>query len=143
MKKTFLRVHTDALGTLDFTDSGVYSYASTTFGALIAVKSKEFDSGKTTVKASVLSGGFVLNTFALTLTKCESVTLAYKRTALEVPPEYGGFTFGKKCFRTISTPINHEPIIEVPFEVPFEASDEVSFEASDEVQLDEALIGLA
>ena len=130
MIKTFLRVYTETFGILDFMESSVYSYAKTTFGALVAVKTREFDSGKTTVKATLLSGGFALNTFALALTKCESVHLACKRVALEVPPEYGGFKFGKKVFRTVTVPTS-------------EVSFEVSFNEADEAEANEVLVGLA
>lgn len=136
MTKTFKKFKTE-LGDLYFYDSGVYSYAVTSFGVL-ATKSvslawdEDIDSNRHNfVKFAMICNGVRINDFVLELPKPEEVRLYAKRSSIEVPEQFGGFKFGSTVFRTIMVPTSEVPVFEVPFEAQH---DEVS---------SEVLIGLA
>ena len=137
MQKTFKKFSTE-LGELYFSNSGVYSYAVTSFGVL-ATKSIALEWDEVSerirhnfVKFAVICNGIHVNDFVMELQKPDEVCLYAKRKAIEVPEEFGGFKFGSTVFRTIMVPTSEVPVYEVPIV---------------EVQQDEAssevLIGLA
>lgn len=137
MQKVFKKFSTE-LGDLYFSDSGVYSYAVTSFGVL-ATKSISLvwdeDSeriARNLVKFAVICNGIHVNDFVMELQKPDEVRLYAKRKAIEVPEEFGGFKFGSTVFRTIMVPTSEVPVYEVP--IAEVQQDEVS---------SEELIGLA
>lgn len=137
MTKTFLKYNSE-LGTLYFSNSGVYSYAVTSFGVL-ATKSTSLvwdeDSERikhNLVKFAVICNGIHVNDFVMELQKPDEVRLYAKRKAIEVPEQFGGFKFGSTVFRTIMLPTSEVPVYEIP----------ISEVQQDEVS-SEALIGLA
>lgn len=131
MQKVFKKF-TSELGTLYFADSGVYSYAVTPFGVIVAKSHEvELDALINDVRVTVVYNGVAVNTLTLRLTEKTEVRLYAKRKAIEVPEAYGGFKFGSTVFRTIMVPTSEVPVYEVPIEA---RQDEVS---------SEALIGLA
>lgn len=131
MQKVFKKF-TSELGTLYFADSGVYSYAVTPFGVIVAKSHEvELDALINDVRVTVVYNGVAVNTLTLRLTEKTEVRLYAKRKAIEVSEAYGGFKFGSTVFRTIMVPTSEVPVYEVPIEA---RQDEVS---------SEALIGLA
>lgn len=137
MVKTFKKYQTE-LGTLYFHDSGVYSYAVTSFGVL-ATKSASltwnediYSTRHNFVKFAMICNGIRINDFVLELPKPEEVRLYAKRKSIEVPEQFGGFKFGSTVFRTIIVPTSEVPVFEVAI------SEAQQDEASSEV-----LIGLA
>lgn len=127
MQKVFKKF-TSELGTLYFADSGVYSYAVTPFGVIVAKSHEvELDALINDVRVTVVYNGVAINNFTLRLTEKTEVRLYAKRKAIEVPEAYGGFKFGSTVFRTIMVPTSEVPVYEVPIS---------------EVQC-EALVGLA
>lgn len=137
MQKVFKKFSTE-LGDLYFSDSGVYSYAVTSFGVL-ATKSTSLvwdeDSeriARNLVKFAVICNGIHVNDFVMELPKPDEVRLYAKRESIKVPEKFGGFKFASTVFRTIMVPTSEVPVYEVPvYEVQ---QDEVS---------SEVLIGLA
>ena len=123
MQKVFKKFSTE-LGDLYFSDSGVYSYAVTSFGVLATKSiSLEWDERipHNFVKFAVICNGIHVNDFVMELQKPDEVRLYAKRKAIEVPEEFGGFKFGKEVFRTVIVPTSEVPICEVPFEAQCEA----------------------
>lgn len=101
MTKTFVKAVSENFGTLYFSACGKLFFATSDMG--------EFETSSMTpvndeIKCRWSYGGALVKSDArvkvTSVTECECL---YKRVAVEVAEELGGFKYGKKVFRTFSS----------------------------------------
>lgn len=133
MTKSFVKAETANFGTLYFSPCGKLFFATSEMG--------EFETSSMTPAGGVLKcrwsycGVLVKADARVKVTSITECECNYKRAAIEVAEELGGFKYGKKVFRTFSSVTSECSECE-------QASKRASEQAS-ECNLDEELIGLA
>lgn len=101
MTKMFLKAETENFGTLYFSACGKLFFATSEMG--------EFEtSSMTPVDGAIkcrwsYAGALVKSDARVKVTSVTECQCNYRRVAVEVAEELGGFKYGKKVFRTFST----------------------------------------
>ena len=141
MKKQFIKAESVNFGTLYFSPCGKLFFATSSVGELECSSLTPVDGY---IKCRWSFEGVLVRADARvavkSVTECECM---YKRVAVEVAPELGGFSFNKRVFRTFSR-VDYECVSECEPECNFDLDDD-ECECLDEVAeySDEELIGLA